>query len=426
LRELRQKLREELPVLAGVTFRLGNDDDGSGGAGGERFSVTLHGEDSDELARLSGEVKRRLTLLDGVEDVTTDIEKGAEEVRVHVDSQLASRYGLSARTVAEVMGITFRGVQLPRLRTDRREVDLWVVLDPEDRRDLESLQSMVLSVQDDKDITLDQVASTSMARGDDRITRRNQKTAVGVEGTYEGEDFDKALKDVREVMEAMHFPAGYGWNFGSRIQNAQENQSEMGVNALLAVACVYMIMASLFESLIHPGIVMFCMPFAILGVIWLLVLTSTPVNIMAMIGMVILIGIVVNNGIVLVDHINHHRREGATVEEAVVRGGRERFRPILMTATTTILGLVPLALGQGHLGDAQNYPMARALIGGLASSTFLTLVMLPTYYRLGERIWWLARNDRRRLLMVPVVWDAIRRRLRRKSTLDPATVGAGS
>jgi HAE1 family hydrophobic/amphiphilic exporter-1 len=147
-----------------------------------------------------------------------------------------------------------------------------------------------------------------------------------------------------------------------------------------------MVMASLFESLVHPGVVMFCIPFASLGVIWLMIATGTPFNFMAMIGMVILIGIVVNNGIVLIDHINHLRRDGLSVNEAIRVGGRERFRPILMTATTTILGLIPLAVGGGHVGDAEMYPMARALIGGLTSSTLLTLIMLPVYYQLTERM----------------------------------------
>jgi HAE1 family hydrophobic/amphiphilic exporter-1 len=225
-----------------------------------------------------------------------------------------------------------------------------------------------------------------MGRGASRIQRINQKTAVRVRGNYEGERFDDVLDTIDETMATVHLPPGYGWNFGSEIRERQEQQNDMAVNALLAIICVYMVMACLFESLIHPAVVMFCMPFASLGVIWLMILTGTPFNIMAMIGMVILIGVVVNNGIVLVDHINHHRREGMALEEAILAGGVERFRPILMTATTTILGLIPLALGRGHVGDAETYPMARALIGGLLSSTVLTLIMLPTYYHLSERI----------------------------------------
>ncbi len=142
-------------------------------------------------------------------------------------------------------------------------------------------------------------------------------------------------------------------------------------------------MASLFESLMYPLVVMGCVPFASLGVFWIMMATGTPFNLMAMIGMVILIGIVVNNGIVLIDHINTRRRAGLSLDEAIVAGCSERMRPILMTAGTTILGLMPLAvLHNAHVSGAQYYPMARAIAGGLASSTILTLVVLPTYYRL--------------------------------------------
>ena len=156
---------------------------------------------------------------------------------------------------------------------------------------------------------------------------------------------------------------------------------------LLAIFCVFFVMASLFESLVHPGVVMGCVPFAFLGVVWFFMATGTPFNLMAGIGTVILIGIVVNNGIVLVDHINHHRKIGASREDAIMAGCADRLRPILMTAGTTILGLLPLAIFKGaHAGDAQYFPMARAIIGGLVASTLLTLIVMPTYYRITDTI----------------------------------------
>ncbi|RKZ13367.1 hypothetical protein DRQ32_01740 [bacterium] len=382
MREYRKRLREDLPRFAGVEYRLGNEDGGGGGAKG--FSVTLHGEDSAELADLAIEVKRRFALLDGIEDLSTDEERGNREVRVHVDGDRARQMGVDPRTVADVMGITFRGVPLPRLPSASRELDFWVVLREEDRRNVDDLRSLTVSVQEGREITLGQLASMEIGRGASRISRLDQRTAVRVRGSYAGEDFDTALEDIRETMDQMVLPAGYGWNFGSSIQRAQEQENQMGMNALLALACVYMIMASLFESLRHPAVVMSCVPFAMIGVIWLMIATNSPLNILAMIGIVILIGIVVNNGIVLVDHINHYRRQGLGLDESIRRGGRERFRPILMTATTTVLGLVPLALGDSHVGDGELYPMAVALMGGLISSTVLTLVLLPTYYRLSE------------------------------------------
>ncbi len=384
LKRLRKKVRETLPTLAGLTYRLG-DDEGQG-SGAKRFSLTVYGEDSEELNRMAAEVKRRLALLPDVTDVTTDLERGAEEVQVRVDPTRARRLGVSPGDVAQVMAVTFRGVQLPRFHTADREVDLWVSLSPTDRTTIENLKSLMVGSAGGKEVTLDQVASTVMGRGPDRITRRNQKTAVQVRGSYEGEEFDAVLKEVKNTMATMHFPPGYGWNFGDRIMEAQEQQGQMLINVILAILCVYMVMASLFESLVHPAVVMFCIPFASLGVIWFMIATNTPFNLMAMIGMVILVGVVVNNGIVLVAHINQLRREGLSLEDALIQGGRERFRPIMMTATTTVLGLIPLALGRSHVADAEMYPMARALIGGLTSSTLLTLIMIPVYYHLTERV----------------------------------------
>ncbi|HMB71267.1 MAG TPA: efflux RND transporter permease subunit, partial [bacterium] len=214
------------------------------------------------------------------------------------------------------------------------------------------------------------------------IVRRNQKTGVTIGGSWEGEKFSDGLEAIEAAMNEMHLPFGYGWNFGSRIQRARQEQDEMGMNVLLALVCVFLVMASLFESLVHPGIVMGSIVFAIIGVFQFMMITATPLNIMAIIGVVILIGVVVNNGIVLVDHINHQRRTGLSMEDSILSGCSDRLRPVLMTAGTTILGLLPLAFSRAHMADAEYYPMARAIIGGLLSGTLLTLIVLPTYYRI--------------------------------------------
>ncbi len=384
LKRLRESVRDTIPEMAGVKFNLGGED--GSGSGAKRFSVTVHGEDSELLADISSEVKRRLALIDDVEDIATNIERGAEEVRVHVDHDKASRFGVSSSDIAQIMGITFRGVRLPKVRAQDREIDLWVLLRPEDRKSIENLAAMTVTTVDDKEISLAQVADMRIDRGASEVRRLNQKTSVQVYGSYEGEKFDEVLDEVRATMDTMHFPAGYGWNFGTRIRESQQQQADLLVNALLAVLCIYMVMASLFESLVHPLVVMPCLLFAWMGSFWLMVTTNTPFNIMAIIGIVILNGIVVNNGIVLVDHINHLRKNGKSINEAILMGGRERFRPILMTATTTVLGLIPLALGKNHIGDAEMYPMARALMGGLLGSTILTLILIPVFYQIAERL----------------------------------------
>jgi len=311
-------------------------------------------------------------------------ENGKSEIRVKVDADQAGRYGISPATISQIMNLTYRGVMLPRLHTGDKEIDLVVSLWPEDTESLENLGQLTVGDIDGQEVLLNQVANFEFGKSPERIFRRDQRTGVSITGTWEGEKLDDALAQITPLMDNLDLPFGYSWNYGDSIIQAQQQQNEMGMNMLLALACVFFVMASLFESMLYPLVVMATVPFASLGVFWLMMATGTPFNMMAMIGIVILIGVVVNNGIVLVDHINSLRKSGLSLDEAIRQGGADRLRPILMTAGTTILGLMPLAISKGaNLSGAEYYPMARAISGGLASSTLLTLLVLPTYYRLG-------------------------------------------
>ncbi|MFN2369737.1 MAG: efflux RND transporter permease subunit [Candidatus Krumholzibacteriia bacterium] len=384
-RRLREDLRTNLPVQAGLRYRFGGDEGQESGA--KTFSVTISGEETELLQELAAEARRRLAMVDGVGDLRSDGDRGKAEIQVRVDPDLAGRFGIAPAAISRIMGLTYRGVQLPRLQTGQKEIDMVVSLLPEDRESLENLSLLTVGAVDGRPVTLAQVAQFEFGRSPERIFRQDQRTGVTVRGTWDGERLDDALARIRPVLDGLDLPLGYAWNFGAEIERARQQQNEMGTNMLLALACVFFVMASLFESLVYPLVVMGTVPFASLGVFWLMMATGTPFNLMAMIGMVILIGIVVNNGIVLVDHVNNLRRQGWDLDRAVLEGCGDRLRPILMTAGTTILGLLPLALLRGaHVGDAEYYPMARAISGGLASSTLLTLLVMPTYYRLAT-VW---------------------------------------
>ncbi|MCB1182454.1 efflux RND transporter permease subunit [bacterium] len=392
-REVRDDLRENLPVQAGLTYRFGGDDGQDSGA--KTFSVTISGEETEFLEEYAEEAKRRLGLIEGIGDLRSDDDNGKAEIRIKVDRDQAGRYNISPATVSQIMGLTYRGVLLPRLNTGEKEIDLVVSLWPDDAESIENLALLTVGSVDGRAVQLAQIADFEFGKSPERIFRRDQRTGVTITGTWDGEKLDDAIEQIRPLMDGLDLPFGYGWNFGGNIVRAQEQESEMGANMLLALACVFFVMASLFESLLYPLVVMGTVPFASLGVFWLMMATGTPFNMMAMIGMVILIGIVVNNGIVLVDHINGRRKAGLDLDAAILAGGGDRLRPILMTAGTTILGLLPLAVFHGaHVGDAEYYPMARAISGGLASSTLLTLLVMPTYYRLAT-VW--AENLRRAL-----------------------------
>jgi HAE1 family hydrophobic/amphiphilic exporter-1 len=384
-RRVRDDLRENLPVQAGLKYRFGDDEGADAGA--KTFSVTIAGDETEFLTEFAAEAKRRLARIEGVSDLRSDDDNGKAEIRIKVDPDQAGRFGISPAEVSSIMELTYRGVMLPRLRAGDREIDLLVSLWPEDRESIENLALLTVGETDGRAVQLNQIANFEFGKSPERIFRRDQRTGVTISGTWDGDKLDDALAKIRPVMDGLDLPFGYGWNFGSEIVRAQEQRNDMGVNMLLALACVFFVMASLFESVLYPLVVMGTVPFASLGVFWLMMATGTPFNMMAMIGMVILIGIVVNNGIVLVDHINNRRQAGLGLDEAILEGGGDRLRPILMTAGTTILGLLPLALVHGaHVGNAEYYPMARAISGGLASSTLLTLLVMPTYYRLAT-VW---------------------------------------
>ncbi len=384
LKEIRKNLREVLPELAGVTLRFG-DEQGGGAGGVKRVKVTLFGEDMDLLSEYAEVVKRRFTLLGKLEDVRTSIEMGREEIKISLNRDLAQQYNLSPQSVSGIMNLTFRGMPLRRFQTEEREVPMSISLSPEDRVGMHNLENLLVGMNEEKEITLGTVADLSMTRGPTTIRRQHQKAAVSVEGTYESGEAKDMIGTVSSVMSTIQLPLGYSWSFSDEIREQQEQQVDMLLNILLALVCVYLVMAALFESLLHPLIIMLCLPFSLIGVIAALLITGTDINLMVFIGGVILIGIVVNNGIVLIDHVNNFRRDGRTIYEAIFEGGRERFRPIVMTACTTILGLMPMAVGQTNVAGTQYYPLARAVIGGLAVGTFLTLIALPTYYVIGER-----------------------------------------
>ena len=383
LKEVRDDLRENMPVQAGLEYRFGDEEGNDSGV--KQFRVTLFGEDTELLTSLAAEAKRRLNRIEGVSDISSASERGHSEIQVHIDPEKAGRHGVRASSISQVLALTYRGTWLPRLNTGSKEIDLSVSLLPDDTETIENLKTTTVAIENGQPIHLEQVANFSFEKSPQWIFRQNQKTGLALNGSYDGERLDEALEKIETVMNELEMPFGYSWSFGSRIQQAQQQQSEMGINMLLALFCVFVVMASLFESFLHPGIVMGCVPFAIVGVFWLMMATGTPFNLLAMIGIVILIGIVVNNGIVLVDHINHYRAVGHPMDRAIMTGCAERIRPILMTAGTTILGLLPLALiKDAHVANGQYYPMARAIIGGLISSTLLTLIVMPTYYRIAN------------------------------------------
>jgi HAE1 family hydrophobic/amphiphilic exporter-1 len=381
MKALRTAIREGLPATPGVRIIFDEDNSDAGGSA-TYFAVKLFGTDTSTLYRLADEAARRLDTMDGVEDVSRPRSTGRREIQVSLDRERIAELGQTTADITQLMAFTLGGVRLDRFNAGDREIITWLALRMEDRSRLDDLRQIPIASSGGRPVLLGDVAAFEVIEQPREIERENRKVRVSIKGTYDGEEWDKTRKSIEEMMNAFNLPAGYSWSWNDRIVEQANEDAEMGVNFLLALMLVYLVMASLFESLTQPFAILFAIPFALPGTAWMLAVTGTPFNLMAQIGLLILMGIVVNNGIVLIDHVNHFRREGYSHEEAILRAGRDRLRPILMTAATTIIGLLPLAIGGVNVSGLLYYPMARTVMGGLISSVALTLLVLP-YISLG-------------------------------------------
>lgn len=358
---------------------------------GEAIKVFVNGESMDVLEELAEQVEWRLSQIDGFSDVKSDAEKGKDEVRISIDHERARTYGLTSTSIAQTVSQSVRGVNLRRIRGEQSEIDVILALKNSDRQSITDLQELPIAVGNNQAIKLSSIANFEETKGPGRIFRDNRKTSLGIAINLDDITMDKARPIISEVMDQIIYPAGYSWGYGRSFNDDEEAMNVMLFNIAIAFFLIYLVMASLFESLIYPSSILTCILYGIVGIFWFFFLTGTTFDFMTMIGILILMGIVVNNGIVLIDHILHLRKEGMSRREAIVQGGKDRMRPILMTAGTTVLGLIPLALGTTQIGgDGPPYfPMARAIIGGLTFSTVVTLVVLPSIYIILDdiRIW---------------------------------------
>lgn len=380
----RHRLRELLPEIPGVRLEVQDQGPMWRQDRGKRIAFQIVGEDSELLARLGQEAKDRLAEIPGLLDPFCSLESGGHELHVDVDRELASRHQVPWQAPAEVVALTYRGRELSRFRTPDGEKRMRLLLDEKEEGSLSQLRNLPLWTGEGERIPLASVAQFRLVPGPEDIERDNRLTNCWVGARYEEGTREEYLPRVRAVLESMAFPLGYEWTFSNWERHRQEQSRAFLTDLLLALLLVFAVMASLFESVRQAIALMVALPFALAGAAWTLFIFRIDFDQPAAIGLLLLIGVVVNNGIVMLEHINQYRRAGVPREEAMVRGGRERLRPILMTAITTLVGLVPMAVQRPSLGDVYYYSMAYVLMGGLFVSTFLTLVLLPTTACLAE------------------------------------------
>ena len=392
LNVVRGRIREYLPEIPGVRLDVSNERDFWRADRGKRVAFQLVGDDSATLAELAREAKKRIETIPGLLDAFSQAESGGRELHVKLDPELMSRYDVPSQQPAAVVDLTFRGRRMPRYRTGDGEREMWMLLGERDNESIEQLRDLKLRGNDGQTLPLAAVADFTEVPGPQRIQRDSRLTSVWVGARYEEGTKDDYIGPVTEAIKSMEFPYGYRWTFGRWQQERAEKSKEFLENLLLALLLIFALMAGLFESPLQALSLMIALPFALSGALWCLYVTGTDFDQPAAVGLLLLIGIVVNNGIVMVEHINMYRREGMPRAEAMIRGGRERLRPILMTALTTLIGLLPMVLQKPSLGGIYYYSIALVIMGGLSISTFLTTVLLPTTISLIEDLYaWLTR-----------------------------------
>ncbi len=380
----RARLRKLLPTLPGVKLEVMDSGPMWRMGAGKQVAFQIVGTDTEVLTHLGEEAKQRLEGIPGLHDVFASSESGGQELYVNLDRDLAARYGVPLIQPANVVGLTYRGQRLPRYRTPDGEREMRLTLDEKKTESLSQLRNLPLWTTDGQKVPLASVAEFKMVPGPERIQRDNRVTSIWVGARYDEGTRNEYIPAVTSAMEGMNFPYGYSWTFRNVDQRRQEQSKEFMVNLVLALLLVYAVMAGLFESARQALGLMVALPFALAGAAWTLFFTHTDFDQPAAIGLLLLIGVVVNNGIVMLEHINGYRRKGMPREEAMIRGGKERLRPILMTAITTLVGLVPIVVQKPALAGVYYYSMALVIMGGLVLSTFLTSVLLPTTAALSE------------------------------------------
>ncbi|MDD4001429.1 MAG: efflux RND transporter permease subunit [Bacteroidales bacterium] len=352
---------------------------GDGMTSGSTVDIEILGYDFDATEKIAKEIKEKMSKTKGFRDVTISREDYKPQYQIEFDREKLSLNGLDVATASTFIRNRMNGMTASLFREDGEEYKIKVRYDRAHRQSIEDIENIMIYNQSGKAIRLNEVAKVVERFSPPSIERQDRERIVKVSATLYGETLDKATKNIQGQIDEMDIPSDIGVQIGGTLEEQQESFADMGLLAVLIIMLVYIVMAAQFESLRYPFIIMFSIPFALTGVIIALFITGGTINMMSAIGSIMLIGIVVKNGIVLVDYINLNRERGMGITSAVVNGGKSRLRPVLMTTATTVLGMIPMAIGFGE-GAELWQPMGVVIVGGLTVSTLVTLIFIPTLY----------------------------------------------
>ncbi|MTI59125.1 MAG: efflux RND transporter permease subunit [Firmicutes bacterium] len=378
--EIIEALRNDLSI-PGVEINIETEGMSMGGSG-KPISIMVKGDDLVVLERLARQISDEIRNVEGVREVEDSLSEGRPEMQVEINRTLASKYGLRVSQIGEAINTAISGSVATQYEIAGEEYDITVKLAEEDIDSPAQVRELLLSSSSGALVPLEDIASFKVEEGPKEILRENQVRYAQIGASLYGRSLGEVMGEIQgRLSENLQLPSGYELDYGGEFEQMQESFTSLALALLLALVLVYMVMASQFESLLHPLVIMFTVPMAAIGVMLGLVITGNNISVVTIIGIIMLAGIVVNNAIVLVDYINHLRSTGMTVREAILEAGPIRLRPIFMTALTTILAMLPMAIGLGEGSEVQS-PMAIVVIGGLSVATLLTLYVVPSIYSL--------------------------------------------
>lgn len=381
LTEVAALMREDLKKYPELDKYLVNVGGSRGGSmsGQSTIDYEIYGYDFEKTDSVAQRLKRILSNVKGTADIRISRDNYQPEYQVDFDRQKLAIYGLNLTTAANALRNRINGSTASNFREDGDEYDIKVMYDPDHRQSIEDIENILLFNAQGKGVRLKEVGTVVERFNPPTIERKDRERIITVSTVVQDRPMSDIIADAQPLIDKMEVPSGVSINLSGSYEDQQDSFRDLAMLAVLIIILVYIVMASQFESFTYPGIIMTSIMFAFSGVVLILWITGTNLNVMSMIGGIMLIGIVVKNGIVLIDYITLNRERGMSITKSVLHAGKSRMRPVLMTSLTTILGMVPMAVGTGE-GAEMWRPMGVAVIGGLTFSTILTLLFVPTLY----------------------------------------------
>ena len=392
--DIEDDLREKLKDIPDTEISFEDRGAAAMFGGGGDIVVKVIGHDLTVAEALANDIENRVKELEGVVHTKSSIREEVPELRINLDRQRIADLGLSTAMVGQVVSTSILGSVVTQYREGGDEYDIRVQLAKDSRTSKEDIDNIMINTPVGQQVPLRAVATVEYNKAPQEVAREDQERIVSVSIDISGRDLRSVTKDVQKIMKSVPVPQDFRLEIGGTAEDQMESFMYLSLAMLVAIILTYMVMASQFESFLDPFIILFTIPLSLIGVAFALLITGTTVNVMALIGIIMLVGIVVNNGIVLVDYMNQLCNRGMELMDAIQQAGAVRMRPVLMTALTTILAMLPLALGLGESGESWA-PMARSVMGGLTVATVLTLVVVPVIYAALEILGLKIRNKRK-------------------------------